>query len=315
FLLEYEYHRMEMVDDWLNGIFEEDALHLGIAKLYINIRTKLEKTSHRSLFQISEKILNGSHSNIAKERECVHVFALSQISKFHIELIRRLQTFCDFYIYTINPCAEYWEDVQSPSEKAWIKRTQPELAITQDEFLEGEIDSNINNDLVASLGKPGRENIKLLCDLTGYDFEDLYVFNMEWGRTSLLHQMQDGLLTLSHGQNDSIQDQSIQIFEAQSKMREFELIYASIVKNLQEDDQLALQDIAILVPNISDYQSVIINVFERQDNILSYNLADSSADQESLLAKGLSNFFQIIREGFNRERFIKLLENFAKNSL
>lgn len=309
FLLEYEYHRMEMVNDWLNGIFPEDPLHLGIAKLYLNIRLKLQETSHRSLFQISETLLNNSVKNTSKHKKCIHVFALSQISKFHIELIRKLQSFCDFHIYTINPCAEYWEDVQSPREKAWTQRTQPKLAVSSQELELGEIENNFENELVASLGKPGRENIKLLCDLTGYDFEDLYLFNYEEDKNSLLHQLQDGLLTLSQGTKNSTQDTSLQIFEAKSKMREFELIYASIVKNLQEDNTLALQDIAILVPNISDYQTIIINVFERQEHILSYNLADTSADQESLLAKGLSNFFQIIKEGLNRERLIKLLEN------
>ncbi|MCO4782317.1 MAG: exodeoxyribonuclease V subunit gamma [Candidatus Cloacimonetes bacterium] len=309
FLLEYEYHRMEMVYEWLDEKFSDDPLHKGIAKLYVNIRNRLKNTKHRSLFQLSEDILNGSVNSTIDNKETIHVFALSQISKFHIELIRKLQNFCNFCIYTINPCAEYWEDVESPSEKSWKKRLQKDMALTNQEIEDGELENNFENELVASLGKPGRENIKLLCDLTGYDFEDLYVFNYEIDKFDLLHQLQDGLLTLSQGDHSSIQDHSIQIFEAQSKMREFEIIYASIVKNLQDNKDLSLHDIAVLVPNVSDYQSIIINTFERQDNILSYNLADTSADQESLLAKGLSNFFQVIKEGLNRERLIKLLEN------
>src|SRR5690606_9979863 len=87
-------------------------------------------------------------------------------------------------IYALNPCAEYWEDVQTLRERrargprplvpgavepARVAATRPDA----EERAEGELRDVLDeNGLLALFGKPGRETIKLWCELTGHDFHE-----------------------------------------------------------------------------------------------------------------------------------------------
>ena len=79
-------------------------------------------------------------------RKFVHIFGLSQVSSFHLRLIGRLKDYYDIFVYAMNPCREFWEDIRTPQEKKWIsKKKIKRLEITHRERELGELSEADNN--------------------------------------------------------------------------------------------------------------------------------------------------------------------------
>src|SRR5690606_31799683 len=125
----------------------------------------------------------------AEAPRTLHLFGLSNISPFHRDLIGRLaDPACTgnaparFEIYALNPCAEFWEDMLTLRERRARGRrvlaagsVPPErIAATRpdaEELAAGELRDELEeNGLLQLFGKPGRETIKLWCQLTDHDF-------------------------------------------------------------------------------------------------------------------------------------------------
>ncbi len=189
----------------------------------------------------------------------------------------------------MNPSQEFWEDIKTPREKRWIQRKNVKtLAIQTAEQDQGELFQQADNALLAAWGKPGRENVRLLCQLTDYDFNACFTTPKQAG--GILQRIQNDILTLSSSEQEAKrlgQDRSLQIVACPSIYREVETVYNSILFNLEQDDTLQLTDIAILVPDISAYKPVFDSVFNRRPRQLAYNLVDSHADIESIYGKAV----------------------------
>lgn len=228
-----------------------------------------------------------------------HLFGLSQISPFHRSLIRRLsdpealpQRHSGFYIYSLNPCAVYWEDVLTP--KARRKKIQEDL-LQRQQFLgwrqlsgdekdrirldlealqkeELHLDAD-ENPLLSRWGGPGRENTQLWSQLTGYDFHDYFV---EPEAPTVLSTVQRAVLHRSGAlpQSERLrQDSSLQILACPEIHREVETVHDSIIANLLENPGLNPEDIAIMVPDMDRYRNIIESVFtQRREGAPGYKI-------------------------------------------
>lgn len=316
---EYEFHRSEMIQQWLENKNQPVGMEFCQQRLYLRIRKLRDKYVQRSgkpvlsmreytdaVFAPGRIDLRGNVS-----RKFVHIFGLSQVSRFHLGLIGRLKDYYDLFIYALNPCREFWEDIKTPQEKRWVRRKNArKLEVTREEVDMGELLEEEGNELLASWGKPGRENIRLLCQLTDYDFNAC--FTKETDATSVLHGVQNHILTLSN-KNDITkkfpQDRSLQIVAAPGIYREVETVYNNILYNLEKDRELQLTDIAILVPDISKYKPVIDSVFNRRPRRLLYNLVDSRADIESVYGQAVLGILDLAAGRFSRKEVFDLILN------
>ena len=184
------------------------------------------------------------------------------------------------------------------------------LQIGEDEESGGELFGEAPNRLLSLWGKPGRESIRLLCSLAGYDFNDKYVLHKD--DSTVLKKIQNRVLTYQEtgGSEDRIeQDASLQIYGCPSRFREVETVYNSIVHNLSSDDGLQLTDIAVQVPDISAYKPYIDAVFNREPRAVAYNLADARAEIESLYGKGVLGILELASGRFSRPEVFALLLN------
>ena len=317
---EYEYHRSDMMQHWLDGHLADDVMEGCQQWLYRRmqaLKTQLGPILGRSLLTIAEYARNlpgpsgPDGKNDGRQLPRVHIFGLSQISPFHLQLLSRLRTGYDIHIYSLNPSREYWEDIKTPVEKKWIARKNVNnLKYSEEEWSAGDLFSPVDHELLSAWGKPGRENIRLLCQLTDYDFHA--GFSEALRQDTVLAAVNQGLLSLSApvDQNTCLsQDTSLQIIACPGIRREVETVYNSILYNLETDPDLCMTDIAVMVSDMSRYKPVVDSVFSRQPARISYNLVDASAHTESVFAQAILSLMALARGTFSRKAVFDLLRN------
>lgn len=322
---EYEFHRYDMIQKWRQNKVLPKGMELSEQRLYLlanELRNKLFHNSgalYLSMMEYADRVFvrkNEKKAIAGNGNDFVHFFGLSQISPFHLQLIGRLSSYYEIFIYAFNPSREFWEDIKTPQERRWIERKGvKKLEITSAELHQGELFGQDDNELLSLWGKPGRESIRLLCELTDYNFNAC--FAKEKTPATVLHRIQSDILTLpsekagpKHFNQDHFnQDWSLQIIACPGIYREVETVYNSILYNLEQDSELQLTDIAILVPDISKYKFVFDSVFNRSPKSLSYNLVDSHAEIESIFGRGVLSIFDFATGRFSRKEVFDLILN------
>ena len=317
---EYEFHRQEMIKIWRSNTGDLKGMELCQQKLYLKIKDLQKrlfgKTGRRflSLKEYADALFFLKKNQIPEyngSKKDVHFFGLSQIPSFHLQLIERLKDYFQIFIYALNPSKEFWEDIKTPKEKNWIKRKKAtNFKIKHAEKVQSEFLSYEDNQLLSLWGRPGRESIRLLCELTDYDFN--FCFTKENCPANLLQQIQKSIFTLSSGEiktKGCTQDISLQIFASPSIYREVETVYNSILYNLKQQKSLRLTDIAVLVPDISKYKPVIDSVFMRKQKCISYNLIDPHAGTESLYGSAVLGILELAAGRFSRKEVFNLILN------
>ena len=327
---EYEFHRPEMVNSWhakLRKTSNSDEMELCQSYIYnklfhvekelccdINGKHLLTLTQY-SYKVFEEKTRKLESSKIDKYKKDVHVFGLSQISIFHQNLIAKLSKYFNIFIYAFNPCCEFWEDVETLGEERWrLMKHLKTLKVSDDEDKEGEL-KHSDNLLLQWWGKPGRENIRLISELTDYNFNELFCLNhsKELKDDTVLERLQRNILFRTPADNNIHaplqQDCSLQIVACPGLYYEIETVYNSIIHNMENDKTLNLTDIAILVPDIKKYKAVITSVFDRKPMHIPYNLCDSSAEKESVFGQAVINLLKIVEGTFTRKEVFSLFFN------
>jgi exodeoxyribonuclease V gamma subunit len=306
---EYEFNRLEMIQGWLKDFASDNAMEICQQKIYLEmkkVRDKYFRNSgihYLSLGEYSEIVFSEikQKNSTTIKNEYVHIFSFSNISSFHHDLIKRLSNFYNIFIYSINPCMEFWEDTSTP----WENRRMSQNEEAEDQFF-----SEDTHSLLSLWGKPGRESIRMLCRLSDYDFNTHYMVGKN--NDTVLETIQNQVLTYQIFKDPTqkkSQDSSLQIIACPSRFREVETVYNSILYNLNQDSTLKLTDIAIQVPDISAYKPFIEAVFNRRPKTLIYNLVDANAEIESLYGKATLKLLELASGRFSRREIFELLLN------
>lgn len=322
---EYEFHRLKMIHGWMNDQTPSDAMETCQKRIYLEAKKIIDNhfrdhpIRRLSLMEFSREVfsnINVHHSHEVKNRY-VHLFGFSNISAFHLDLIRQMGQFFNIFIYSVNPCREFWEDVHTPWEKRRIDQKSflgpPRIQNDEDEDEdedEGQLFTQPSHTLLSLWGKAGRENVRTLCHLVDYDFNDAYV--LKENKHTVLEKIQNQVFTFETKQDSfskTSQDTSVQIIACPSRFREVETVYNSILYNLNQDPSFQLTDIAIQVPDISVYKPWIDAVFHRHPKLITYNLVDAQAQIESLYGKAVVNLLELVSGRFSRQEIFGLFLN------
>lgn len=328
---EYEFHRREMVDAWLR----EDSSWLAANQRRTFTPAQMEmEAAQRALYRRVCLPGDGLADRLAKPwltlptlasqwegqaaagaPQTVHFFGLSQLSRFHCLLLHRLAAAYQLRIYHFNVCTEFWEDMSTTAEDRW--RAVRDAAMVEGEEEGEELDLDIENPLLKSWGKAGRETVKLLADLEDSEHAAVPIWLEapdEEEPTTVLAAVQHLISRrTSRLDNRLPQDRSLQVAGCPGRLREIETVHDSIVGNLLDPATghpagLQLTDIAILVPDMAGYKPVIGAVFDGRGNV-PYNLVDSSAAEDSVFARGLLGLLDLATGDFSRRAVFELLFN------
>ena len=179
---EYGYSRVDMLDAWSRrSILDETPLaatERWQRRLWTSLFTGEQPPSLIADRDLRRRLLGhsfaGVDSSTLATADPVHVFGLSYVAPAFARIFAVLAQRIDVCIYALNPCLEYWEDVDSrrgARRKVVLAQAAPEIP-GSDPF---GLDEPGDTPALRLWGRPGRECIRLLNELTDCDFEPCFV--------------------------------------------------------------------------------------------------------------------------------------------
>lgn len=280
----------------------------------------------------------------------VFIFGLTGMGQFYRVILQNFanQPDINIYAYIQNPCMEFWEDLHSDRQKIrkWNRRNgkwsaeseevlseiQRKLSLENyDDENEDNVNSSNENALLCYWGKTGRDNIKLWCAASDYDFEFdkngttlpeeptllQIVQHMISSRTNSSEQLLKKFETNGSKEGAFAKDESFSLTGAPTKIREMEVLHSRICKLLK--DGAHVSDILVVSPCLDDYRTAIYQAFDQSERgkdkdgkrkfHVPFSIVDSPA-RNSLTEKALESIFNILNRGsITRPDFFDLAHN------
>ncbi|MGA8641828.1 exodeoxyribonuclease V subunit gamma [Candidatus Binatus sp.] len=266
----------------------------------------------------------------------LHVFSSSYAGNAYADIFARLGALCDVRIYALNPCREFWEDVDTSRRSAfagWPHR-QDKVGEKIDES-EDPFSLNESSDPPALRlwGRPGREYIRLLNELSQCDFAPLFSdpVSGESETGSVLEELQQNILDRAP-QPANIEEGKLRPTEARISFlacpgirREAEIVANEIWSILRNNEKLAAEgkaerirfhEIAVLIPDssVDDYAAHIESVFRKQHRI-PIDLVSRTSAGASRVAEAVELLLQLPSGRFSRAEMIRLLTHPGLNGV
>lgn len=266
-------------------------------------------------------------------RGTLHVFGASYAGNAYAEIFARLGAIGDIRIYALNPCREFWEDLDTSRRNAlagWARRQDKvgdQLAESEDPFsLNGASDPPA----LRLWGRPGREYIRLLNELSQCDFAPLFSDPTAGETPTVLEQLQQNILDRepepAHIENGKGKpsEPRIRFLACPGIRREAEIVANEIWSLVRSNEKLAAEgkaerirfhEIAVLIPDaaVDDYVAQIDSVF-REQHKLPIDLVSRSIAGASRVAEAVDLLFQLPSCRFSRADMIRLLTHPALNN-
>ncbi|MEA2697062.1 MAG: exodeoxyribonuclease gamma subunit, partial [Myxococcales bacterium] len=278
----------------------------------------------------------------------VHVFGISYVARLYRRIFSALAQSTELHIYTLNPCREFWEDLEIAARKPrgganrrkFPPRRSPEQLTLgvggAGEERAGPDDDVDENPLLTLWGRPGRDNIKLLNQLSDCNFEAR--FRDPLAATSaaaisatmpgaapptVLRQVQKDVLDRVPARTGTdrlaLRDDGVTIFACPDPRRELETIASEIWRLVRAGDQttdaetpgearpLAFNDIAVLVPgpNAAARLALASAVFEEASQ-LPHSVADLPMDADSRVAEAIELLLALPLGPLGRQDLLRL---------
>lgn len=301
---EYAFSRMEMTQAWEQdrAWFDEDhPLEIWQRRLWRDLFGETGLVARRNQTENRRPLSTLTALNLdgAELRRPLHVFGVSYISRFHQQALKSLSRKGDIYLYVLNPCRMFWEDLKT------LKEARQTWTIPEEAFACGELDMPEENPFLQAWGKPGREYMRLLNDACDWDFQDVFV---EVRENSLLNLMQSHILNRGAPPVEPLNlppDFSLKVLGCPSPRREAEVVAGTIWALLLEDPNLTMRDIAVIVTDMGAYQTEIESAFKRMHD-LRFNLVDGKTGRASRLIDAVLLLLELAESRFDRETVFRL---------
>lgn len=249
----------------------------------------------------------------------LHVFGVSYVAPIFSQFFDALGEHTELHLYALNPCEEFWEDIETEGE---LRRRRRGTSTEPEWFFEGEDPFRLHVDTEAPLlrawGRPGREHVRLLDALTECDFDPRFVDPLPEApaeveglplfaraqETTLLEKMQHDILTRAPRRETPAgahSDSSVTILACPGVRREVESVAAEIWSLVETLDDLSFTDIAVLVngPDRDAYLPHVEAVFEEAHRI-PFNVADLSLAASNPMVEGALRVLGLPASGFTR---------------
>jgi exodeoxyribonuclease V gamma subunit len=247
----------------------------------------------------------------------LHVFGVSYMARGYHRMLAALGRAFDVRLYTLNPCREFWEDLETEGElrrrlKKEGRRPQfpPRLQARQLALGEDPLGLAVEGENLALRlwGRPGRENVRLLNQLTDGDFEGRFA---SAGSATLLRRIQDDVLDrVARTRPDPAlrADGSLAVLRCPGLRRELEVVAAEIWRLVRGDPTLRFNDIAVVVPEASKeaYLSHVGAVFGEAHQ-LPHSVADLPLGGAHRLGEAVELLLALPTGSFSRRELLPLL--------
>jgi exodeoxyribonuclease V gamma subunit len=336
---EYCLSRPEMIDTWDKGratISRKDVKDTERWQISLwgalfgpngSVRKAGEVKGSRFIFY--KDIPSVVNLKVALQGGPLHLFGFSYVSRTFNLLLDDLSKAADVYVYTLNPCLEFWEDVATKPEflklqKRLLGRANKmgyKSALDQEDPFH--LSSGSDTPALRLWGRPGRENIHILNEFTSCDFSALFRDPLEGAPKTLLRRIRHDILlreperTKPPEDLDLADDKSLMIIECPEIRREVEIIaneiWALIMENSTSpsEEKLRFSDIAVVIADsgsFDSYKTHIADVFSEIHDI-PHNLSDISFAGENRMVEAVDLLLSLPLSVFTRKDLLKLLSH------
>lgn len=343
--LEYTFSRDMWIAAWRKGALRHTGKPAAATEAWqAALLRKIDARSDaKFLTDVWLDTAASSHFNLHPSTlpPAVHVFGLSYIGRAFQQIFRRLGDMTELHIYALNPCMEYWEDVDTSRWK--LAEAQARFARRGERLAPGDLDAledpfaldNLRDTAALRLwGRPGRENVRLLNQLTECNFHAHFTDPTAGGET-LLTRLQRDILTrepdLMPGVGPPLRETiggerlglspfqgelaavvtgkgapSIHFTAAPSLRREVEIVAEQIWAFAEAG--VPFHDMAVLVPPAAraDYALQIAAVFERMHGI-PFTLSEMGEGGESRIVEAIATLLALPFGNYGRGDLLRLL--------
>lgn len=224
-----------------------------------------------------------------KAKNCLpklYLFTVQQLPKIELDFLQQLSCYTDVILLHFNPSMMFWADIV---DKSWLKSQQ--IIKPQSVYLKDH-----GHTLLSRLGKASRETFAMLAEMSGSAIADAFV--VDWQddflvatdtTPTLLHALQSDILVLEETTlptneeplgDDWLRqkttktrfllkkdDTSLSIHNCHSLKRELEVARILIGQWLNAKQGRKLSDVAIMLPEVSEHQTLIRSVFGDGDGL------------------------------------------------
>lgn len=255
----------------------------------------------------------------------LHVFGAPYTGNAYADIFARLAALGDIRVYAPNPCREFWEDVDT-SRRAAFSGLPHHGDKVSDRFEEADdpfgLSAPSDPPALRLWGRPGREYIRLLNELSQCDFVPLFSDSETGASTTRLESLQQSILDrkaphvgIERGNSES-RDAHIRFLACPGIRREAEIVANEIWSLIRENEKLAaagparlrFHEIAVLIPDSEkdDYLADIESVFQKQHKI-PIDLVSRSIAHTSRVAEAVDLLLRLPAGNFSRAEMIRLL--------
>ena len=216
----------------------------------------------------------------------IHIFGLSYAAEVYHRAFEAAARRADVHLYALNPCQEFWDDLPTEREArrdASRLRTRPEAPEGEDPYA---LAASADPLLLRRWGRPGRENVRLLNEISACDFQSAFP---DPDRSTLLRRIQDALqhrVACEPGEPDA----SLRILACPTPAREAEAVASEIWRLLEAappDRPLRFSDIAVVVPSSGSLRTAYLDhlrtAFDATEHIPMVVVDDPSPALSALL--------------------------------
>ncbi|QBY02887.1 exodeoxyribonuclease V subunit gamma [Thalassotalea sp. HSM 43] len=264
---QYLIYRPEWLSSWRDGkaIADSDHLFAKTEQWQMAIWQHLQQEisyDPQDLLTIAEQQIDDLKHLLPRR---VSLFGINALAPMWLQFLDLLSEHIDVHVFHLNPCFEFWGDIQT--DKALAKQQYLQHIGKWPETIES---SEGINPLLANLGQQGREFLSLLHNINNIEiplYDELYETSEESpeGDVSLLLRLQKDILTL-HDKRQSPQaivDDSVVITSAHSALREVQGLHDYLLQLFNDDPQLTPKDVIVMCPQVESYAAYIDSVFVR----------------------------------------------------
>ncbi|HXP91238.1 MAG TPA: exodeoxyribonuclease V subunit gamma [Fibrobacteria bacterium] len=258
----------------------------------------------------------------------VHLLFVDKSSHFHRNMLLELARSRGIHLYLVNPCMEFWEDLDTSRRRPRTKVSRIPLRRLESlefraESLPSDLYSGKDPALLREWGKTSRENIALWCQAVDHDFQDHVRDPMEAGVT-LLSTVQSALLRRLPGPlhpgwgsdgsegEPCADDGSLRILSCPESLREMEAARDAVYQWLSEDPERRPSDAVVYLPDTRTHAAALEAVFDcrpRNDpGRIGISVLGTMASN-CLWARGAKALLSIATNGLDRSVVLSLSEN------
>jgi exodeoxyribonuclease V gamma subunit len=293
---EYSYSRADMLAAWRNDTMTLEPRHAQTERwqrrLWLEmfgeggLTRRQAESGARRVVALSEAVSTLASSPDVLPR-VVHVFGFSRIARGFCDLFECLANTCQVLIYALSPCEGFWEDVDT--------RDPAPLHLW---------------------GRPGREHVRALNAMAGFDHDDRFVDPVGDGALegcTVLRRMQSDMLRrvpvldAVDSTRESCPDESILVLEHASVRRELEAVASEIWRVVESDESLHFDDIAVILPeaDASGYAAHLQAVF-REAHDLPHRFIGDALTRRNRIVEAIELLLELPFGRFTRQELLRL---------